>query len=432
MTTKEQELASFLRKDLKANSLTIHSHNINTVLSQLQFSDTAKKIIVDPLSFEKEVTGLESIASSNELLIQVRNSLNAIIDSLEQNPSILSSLTKYWGELPWWQRIIMGILVSGPTLVIGVAANIGFLITLSGLSAGAYITSGVVLEDHHQHTKVITQKLKEGVFEIADVLVLTISALDTIRQKLAVEVQKFQEENLRLKSSITLLSEQTYSLTMQIKSSIVTEKHLRQTKIELEKTAATLKQELTNNSQQYEETIKQIELLKQDHDKCTNALTADIKELTMKRKELEGELQKTKGLAIMLQGAVQTLSSTVINDAQQRENFQARLEDFVKNKEKSFTDFVDRICKTESELASVKMELKESLERHNSLMSQQSELIERLELIDRFISEAPATRDGKINIHALCEHGFITKTIKDTSEETLDEMDEPIIKKPIN
>ncbi|MFJ1267570.1 LegC2/C7 family Dot/Icm T4SS effector [Legionella lytica] len=402
MATTEHKLAELVQADKK-------KHNAEHVLSQLQFSDAAKKIILDPNSFDQNTNGLESIAPSNELLIQVRNSLDAIIDSLEQNPSILTSITKYWGSLSLWEKIFGGILVTTPTLVIGVAANVGFLITLSGLSAGAYITTGVVFEDHYENTKIITEKLKKGVFEIADVLVLTIQSLDIIRQKLASEVEKFQQENTRLTLNINKLSDETYNLSVQIESYIITEKHLRQNKEHLELRAEELKKDLVLNQQQYEATVIEVDALKQQHERCTQLLTLQVDELTVKRKQLEDELDKTRKLTSTLQIAVQTLSSTVINDAQQREVFHQRLENFVKNKEQSFTQVADRICATEAELILVKKQLEESLKRHEELMKTQEQLISRLEMIDQLVPETPITRDSKINIDALCAYGFLSK-----------------------
>ncbi|MDR3504072.1 MAG: hypothetical protein P4L79_15995 [Legionella sp.] len=407
MATTEHKLAEFVQADDKVK---LNTSTAQHVLSQLQFSDAAKKIILDPNSFDQNAKGLESIAPSNELLIQVRKSLGDIIDSLEQNPSILTSITKYWGSLSLWEKIFGGILITGPTLVVGVAANVGFLVTLSGLSAGAYITSGIVFEDHFENTKIITEKLKQGVFEVADVLVLTIRSLDIIRQKLATEVEKFQQENTRLTDNINKLSDETYDLSVQIESYMITEKHLRQTKEQLEQTAEELKKDLGLNQKKYDTAVNEISTLKQQHERCTQLLTLQVDDLTIKRKQLEEELEKTRKLTSTLQVAVHTLSSTVINDAQQRDVFQKRLENFVKNNEQGFTQVADRIYTVEAELISVKKQLEESLKRHEELMKTQEKLIERLELIDQLVPEAPLTRDSKINIDALCTYGFLGKT----------------------
>lgn len=389
MAVNEKELQDCTDKDSateKAQAKTpVNNIGTKNVLAQLNFSDAAQNLILDPNSFDKNTTGLASIASSNELLIQVRNSLSAIIDSLEENPSILTRLAKTWGSMSWLERISVGIALSAPTMVLGVIANVGFLVALSGLSAGAYITSGVILQDHLDHTQLVTKKIKEGIFGIADVLVLTISALDTIRQKLLIEVEQFKAENERLHYNVNDLSEQIDVLRVQIESNMLTEQYLRQTQAELQSTATSLKNDMEKNQVRYDETINELEKTNSAHKKINDRLNGQVTELEQKREALAIELRKTKALATTLQGTVETLSKAVINDTQQRQNFQKRLDGFLENGSQSFVDFAERIGKTEAELQSVKLQLEKSLQHHAELMRQQEELITRLERIDRII-----------------------------------------------
>ncbi|EHL29022.1 hypothetical protein [Legionella drancourtii] len=389
MAVNEKELQDCIDKDSvteKVQTKTpVNNMGAKNVLAQLNFSDAAQELILDPNSFDKNTTGLASIASSNELLIQVRNSLSAIVDSLEENPSILTRLAKTWGTMSWLERISVGIALSAPTMAVGVIANVGFLVALSGLSAGAYITSGVVLQDHLDHTQLVTKKIKEGIFGIADVLVLTISALDTIRQKLLIEVERFKAENGRLHYNVNDLSEQIDVLRVQIESNMLTEQHLRQTQAELQSTAAALKNDMEKNQVRYDETIYELEKTNSAHKKINDRLNGQVTELEQKREALALELKKTKALATTLQGTVETLAKAVINDTQQRQNFQKRLDGFLENGSQSFVDFAERIGKTEAELQSVKVQLERSLQHHAELMRQQEELITRLERIDRII-----------------------------------------------
>lgn len=389
MAVNEKELQDCIDKDSATEKVQtktpVNNMGAKNVLAQLNFSDAAQELILDPNSFDKNTTGLASIASSNELLIQVRNSLSAIVDSLEENPSILTRLAKTWGTMSWLERISVGIALSAPTMAVGVIANVGFLVALSGLSAGAYITSGVVLQDHLDHTQLVTKKIKEGIFGIADVLVLTISALDTIRQKLLIEVERFKAENGRLHYNVNDLSEQIDVLRVQIESNMLTEQHLRQTQAELQSTAAALKNDMEKNQVRYDETIYELEKTNSAHKKINDRLNGQVTELEQKREALALELKKTKALATTLQGTVETLAKAVINDTQQRQNFQKRLDGFLENGSQSFVDFAERIGKTEAELQSVKVQLERSLQHHAELMRQQEELITRLERIDRII-----------------------------------------------
>ena len=256
MAVNEKELQDCIDKDSATKQAQTKTPGTNSdtknVLEQLKFSDAAQKLILDPNSFDKDTTGLASIASSNELLIQVRNSLSAIVDSLEENPSILTRLAKTWGTMSWLERISVGLALSAPKMAVGIIADVVFLIALSGLSASAYITGGVVLQDHLDHTQVVTKKIKEGIFGIADVLVLTISALDAIRQKLSIEVNRFKDENGRLHSNVNELSEQIDILRVQIESNMLTEQYLRQTQAELQSTATSLKADMEKNQLRYD------------------------------------------------------------------------------------------------------------------------------------------------------------------------------------
>ena len=159
MATNEQELQSIIQDEkISAKNTAI----VTQALSEMNFSEAAKKLLIDPSTAQTELDSLTSITLIQEYLGQIKESLGAIVDTMQENPSMINSAARFWGELLLWQRIIGGVVVSGPTLFIGAAAHIGFLVTISEVSALVYTTVGMVLDDHHFHTQNITQKLKEG------------------------------------------------------------------------------------------------------------------------------------------------------------------------------------------------------------------------------------------------------------------------------
>jgi hypothetical protein len=85
MSTKEEELQDFLSTKNSNGTTTvitgINTSNSEALLSNLNFSLAAQKIILDPTSFDTDASGLESIASASELLIQIRGSLGDILHS---------------------------------------------------------------------------------------------------------------------------------------------------------------------------------------------------------------------------------------------------------------------------------------------------------------------------------------------------------------
>lgn len=380
MATTEKEIASMIQTDV--NSPSTNKAIVEQALTQMNFTESAKKLLLDPNYSLDEVNSIQSITLTQEHLSQVKKSLGAIVDSLQENPSLISRAAAFWGEIPLWQRILGGVVISGPTLVIGAAAHIGFLVTISGVSALAYTTSGIVLDDHHYHTQNIAQKLKQGIFGIAEVLELTIGALDAIRKKLAIEVDKFKEENEKLAENIKNLHAEVTTLSAQIEVYVETEKLLRKTKENLELVTDSLKKDLANQNQLLTENQEEIALIKEAHAKSIFQLSAKVAELAEVRTLMGAEVDKAKKIASTLEGAVKTLSGVIISDTNYKQAFQEKLNGFLKDKTTSFDQVAIHISKAESELSDVKTELQASNDRYKKLLICQEEQIRRLERLD--------------------------------------------------
>ncbi|MBI2785227.1 MAG: hypothetical protein HYX60_02510, partial [Legionella longbeachae] len=264
----------------------------------------------------------------------------------------------------------------------------GFLVTISGVSVLAYTTSGIVLDDHHFHTQNITQKLKEGIFGIAEVLELTISALDSIRKKLAEEVEKFKEENIKLTNNITQLNQDVETLSYQVELYVETEKLLRRTQEELEKKAESLTKDLEKQSQLIVDNQNEIQQVKTAHEKIQLELSKKVSELSDVREKMGIEVNRAKKIASTLEGTVKSLSNAVISDSNQRHAFHEKLNIFLTDKTNSFDQVAERINKAEIELVEVKHELKNSNERYKQLLKIQEKQIRRLEGLDKHVENS--------------------------------------------
>ncbi|WP_454780816.1 LegC2/C7 family Dot/Icm T4SS effector [Legionella sp. WA2022007384] len=386
MSTKEQELDVLIKSD--TNLSNTNRVVIEKTLAQMNFSDAAKELLLNPNSPENDLDSLQSIALTQQHLAQVKKSLGEIVESLQDNPSLISRAAAFWGELPLWQRIIGGVAISGPTLIIGAAAHIGFLVTISGVSALAYTTSSIVLDDHHYHTRSIAQKLKEGIFGVAEILELTIGALDAIRKKLAVEIERFREENEKLAKNITRLNEEVETLSAQVEVYVETEKLLRKTKDELEKTAISLKQDAEKQSKQFDTTQKELIKAREEHSRSLLLLSQKTSELSEVRISMGAEVEKARKIASTLEGAVKILSSTAITDSNQRLSFQEKLDSFIDKKTASFDEVAKRMLQAESDLFQVKTELKASTERFHKLLELQEKQLQRLQSLDKRVDSS--------------------------------------------
>lgn len=329
---------------------------------------------------------LEQIASTQKQLSQVKESLGTIIDTIAQNQSLVTRAATYWGELPLWQRVAGGVVLTVPTLAAGlVVAHVGMLMAISGVTAAAYAAGGAVLDDHHNYNVNVIDRLKEGIFSLADVLEITISALETIRYKLAEELEKFKLQNELLTDKICVLGDQIDSLSHQVDVFIETEKLLRNAKEELEKTTEALRESVDQQNDLLLAQQKQLDLVKKAYEKSQTQLSEKVVELCTVRLSMGLEVDKAKKIAATLEGTVKTLAGSVIDDGTQRQAFQDRLKTFLTDKEASFDQVAKRIGETESELATVKEELKRGNERYQELLNRQEKQVIRLERLDQHI-----------------------------------------------
>ncbi|HHY0630073.1 TPA: LegC2/C7 family Dot/Icm T4SS effector [Legionella pneumophila] len=302
--------------------------------------------------------------------------------SMSNNPSWLSRAASFWNEIPLWQKITAGAVLTIPLLMIGIMANLAALITLSIVTGIIYAVSHILLENHQNQNTNNTKHLNAGISSLVDLLDTVISTLDILREQLALEIDAFQKENARLTQNVDQFCEQINTLKSEISKLTDTEKALRATQIELELTTKTLKGSIEEQSQVLENTQKELEQVVLAYKDNQNQLSDKIKELDEVKVKMSKEVDQAQTLALVLRSTVEALSKTVIADEEQRTSFQLRLNEFLTNKEKSFDQVAERICEAERKLSVVTKQLEESNQRYRKLLDRQEQQIIRLEQID--------------------------------------------------
>lgn len=366
-----------------------------------------------------DTDSLKNIVATQKQLSQVKESLGSIIDTMAQNPSIFTRASTYFGEMHMWKKITLGLGLSVPTLAAGIFAHVGALLVISGVTVVAYTATGIVLDDHHHCNISIAARLKAGIFNLADVLQLTIDALETIRKKLAEEIEKFKSENIKLAKHVVDLGDQIGTLGTQIECYVETEKMLRSTKDSLEETAVQLKKSTSDQAELIKKNQEELVAVTAAYSKSQEQLSDKIIELTTVKVEMGCEVEKAKNIASVLSGAVSTLSGTVVEDEVQRKAFQAKLDSFLTDKKASFDKVADRIFDAEKELLTVKDELRNvkdeltrSLKSQEVLLDRQEKHIARLEAIpSKTIAVVVKPKDeaarGKENVASLLNRSGI-------------------------
>lgn len=331
---------------------------------------------------KKDKERFEKMVTTQYKIQKIKADLNKLIQSMNNNPSWLSRAASFWNEIPLWQKITAGAVLTIPLLMIGLMANLAALITLSIVTGIIYTVSHILLENHQSQNTDNIENLKAGISSLVDLLDSVISTLELLREQLAIEIDAFQKENARLTQNVDQFCEQIKTLKSEIIELTDTEKKLRATQVDLEQTATTLKGSIVEQSQVLENTQKQLEQVVQAYKENQNQLSDKIKELDDIKVKMGKEVEQARAVGLVLSGTVETFSNMVIQDKEQRAAFLKRLEDFLTNKEKSFVEIADRICDAERKLSVVTKQLEESNQRYRKLLDRQEQQIIRLEQID--------------------------------------------------
>ncbi|WP_454784805.1 LegC2/C7 family Dot/Icm T4SS effector [Legionella sp. WA2024007413] len=317
---------------------------------------------------------LQKITITKELFDEIKKSLQNTIKSMEKNPSIFSRAAEYWGELPLWQKIVGGVVLTVPTLIIGIMAHVGFLLALCGVTAVTYTAGGVILDDHHKCSTSAVESLQKGILGLADLLELTISALEIIRKQLVVEIQKFAKENATLVENIEHLSKQIDEIDKQILATSGINKALGETKDGLEAVSSQLKDDVSLNAEFLQQNQVKLDRITEAYSNSKKELAEKIEEIKKVKLELEAELSRARMMVETLSSTVKELSNTVIGE-DQRNAFKEKIDAFIQQKEGTFLGIATDFERSGQKFKQVQQELETTNGKYEELLKKQEEHI---------------------------------------------------------
>ncbi|KTD55494.1 inclusion membrane protein A [Legionella sainthelensi] len=365
---------------------------------------------------DTEENKFKKMTITKEIFEQIRKSLEETVKSMEKNPSLFSRAADFWGELPLWQKILGGVALTLPTLIIGIAANVGFLLAICGVTAITYTAGGLILDDHHKCSTSAVESLQKGILGLADLLELTINALNVIREQLEIEISKFAQENQRLSENINLLSHQIDAVDKQVRATSKINETLTITKEGLQNVANTLTEGVNQQTDLLQQAQEKLHHINDAYGSSQKELAEKVLEIEKVRTELGEDLNKAKLMIEALGAAISEFSSTIGNEEKQRV-FQEKLDDFLKNKEASFLQIAERICEAEKKLILVQKELESTNASYRELLERQGKQVDRLEGLDfkglsKKLSKAPSSKETFIG-ESLSRNGLYATSKKE-------------------
>ncbi|WP_454781565.1 LegC2/C7 family Dot/Icm T4SS effector [Legionella sp. WA2022007384] len=341
---------------------------------------TLEEKIKSQLKILNEDTGqdkLQKITITKELFDEIKKSLQNTIQSMEKNPSIFSRAAEYWGELPLWQKIIGGVALTVPTLIIGIMAHVGFLLALCGVTAVTYAAGGVILDDHHKCSTSAVESLQKGILGLADLLELTISALEIIRKQLVVEIQKFAKENEILVANISDLSKQIDEIDKQVRATTNINTVLGETKDGLVAVSSVLKEGVAQHTDLMKQNQEKLVHFTEAYGATRKELSEKIEEIKKVKLDLEMELNKARSMVETLSSTISQLSNTVMGE-DQRHAFQEKLDAFIEQKEGTFSGIATHMEQSGKQLGLVQKDLESTNHQYRELLKIQEQHLNAL------------------------------------------------------
>lgn len=326
---------------------------------------------------------IKDIATTRTQLYDVKKSLGGIVDSIVDNPSLFSQAANAWGDWSVWQKVGLGIAVSCPPIALGLAANMMTLLTIGSVSAAVYGTTGVVLEDHFvcsEHTK---ERIKLGILNIADVLDVTIQALDSICQRLEQQLKRFSDENTKLAQHVTRLEKEVSVLIDKIESLASLERSLCATKDKLQATIDQLQGSVEVQSDLLRRTQNELRRVTQEYQNAHEALVREVNTLNRTRERMDKGIDDVSQISDTLKNTIASMSETMAKEQERQDVFQERLESFLADKEVGLERVTGGFETTERQFSQVALQLESNHDLFNQVLRRQEEQLQRMERLEQ-------------------------------------------------
>lgn len=322
---------------------------------------------------------LKKLKKSQSQLGKIQQDLEVLIDAMAQNPSILSRAANYWGKLPLWQKIIAGLIIAAPPLIIGIITQLIVCYVITAFFLASYIGSSVILDDHYSHTQHSTKNIKSGVTSLAEGLDSVTQSLEQISQDLADQVNLFSKENGKFGDNVEALSLRNMALKQEVEKLKETEKKLRQTQNELELTCNELKKSIKDQTALLDETQAALNKARIDYEKNQKDLEKANKQLGEIQEKFAETTNHYEKVLEALRTAVTELTENTFKEPQHQQAFYNKMQQIIENKDASFIQIFDRFSTAESELIDLKNHYTALIEQYEQLVAKQTSQLARID-----------------------------------------------------
>lgn len=355
---------------------------------------------------------MKKVNSIQEQLDLTKKQLLACMDALNTSTSLFTKLSLTWQRLPWWQKIILGSLLTLP-VVVGLISQIS-LLAVFGLCLAIF--SGLAwffASNHAQHHQLQTGEIKSTVLGLLQLLGTMIKNLDLLNKQLGEEIQVIKNVNKQLASKCETLYEETQRLKSTNHSLDQNQNELLNIQQNLKATISTIDDTVSEQTTLLHKSQALLEETTLAYQKNQQQLSETINELGEVKKTLATEVEKALRVTQTLKNTVQVISKETIGASQRREQFFQKLDLLINTQEAEFDTLIKGLAVSGQQLAKTAQEFQANNQRFNTLLTKQEEHLVRLAII-----EPSQTTQVEDLSEARLQHGFYPTAPKQTAVET--------------
>lgn len=356
-----------------------HSTHIDLQNQNLVYPELGLSMAPSNLENAAMAAQEQEVVISQEQLARIREELANLLNTLDDRQSFISRLANIWGPLPLWKKVCFGLLLSSPSLAIGVVTNVAPLLALTGFTLFTYLGGGMALDNHHHCNRDTISRIRTNVLSLSNMLEIVIVSLDNIRRYFQNEVEKFKAENNRFSDSLRDFMLQTQQLFGEVESLNTTDQSLKKRREDLELTIEKLKTHSKIDKDQLKEYKLELFQICENYKKNQLELADTTSNLERVRNQLQDQVMRSEKATASLKRNLDTVLELAVGGEERRQKFQERVEEFIENKEISFDTIAARLCDVEENLAADNVKYAELLSQQEIFIEKQHILIGALE-----------------------------------------------------
>lgn len=327
---------------------------------------------------------LEQLIEQGTKIVTMQSNLDLVMKRYRINTSYLGTLVDWFGQTPWWSKLLLGITVTTVSVVIGALFNAIALCACIGV--GLYVATAFLLQNQFDVTATRDRLLAEDFLEIEAVLGQSVTELNALNGQLNEVLLSLCNQNIQLAKDTKDFELEIDALKNQNVHFNETLSQLENQKKELEAAKERLCTELNQSSDALKITqemlntkSKEIEEINDQLMQTNLKLAISTKQMAVLDEKLQQNLRNLSPLKESLQEQITLLKEYVVEYKRRTDEMVIELDSIVDTALDSHTNTDAVIAHADETLHSVALQLEQIQQKREQMDLQEQQMDKEME-----------------------------------------------------